>query len=99
MAADIGRIRQMEKILNDCTAATARLDGALDEMDGLRRDMIRLFRYYGSKRWYADREAPLPEDVAAGVLSEDAAYDAITDLRRTAFHMLRLAADILENRI
>ncbi len=96
MKADIGRIQKMEALLNRCTAASARLDQSLEEMDALRKDTIRLFRYYGSEAWHADREADLPEGVSAGVLSEDAAYDAITALRDSAFHMLKLATDILE---
>ena len=46
-----------------------------------------------------DRETALPPGTAAGVLSEDAVYDAITALRDEAFRMLELATDILKNRI
>ena len=99
MQMDVERIRQMEARLNKTAAAVSRLDRSLDEMDETREDMIRLFRYYGSDNWYADREGDLPADVPAGVLSEDAVYDAITDLRAAALRMLKLAADILENRI
>ena len=99
MAADIQRIREMEKRLDACAAAVAGLQAQLDRMDALRGDMIALFRYYGSEEWYQDREADLPEDVKAGVLSEDLVYDAITDVRDAAFHMLELAADVLKNRI
>jgi len=95
----LARIAAMEKALNDCAAATAALTDQLERMDALRDEMIALFRYYGSADWHRDREADLPPGTPAGVLSEDAAYDAFTELRDAALHMRALAADILDNRI
>ena len=96
---DIQRITQMEGYLKECTAATAELTAQLDRMEALKEPMTALFAYYGSEAWFDDREGELPEDVGAGVLSEDLVYDEITDLRDAAFRMLELAADILKNRI
>lgn len=96
---DLARIARMERSLSECTAATSALDAELERMDALRESMTALFCYYGSEDWDRDREASLPPGTAAGVLSEDAVYDAITALRDTAFHMLELATDILKNRI
>ena len=96
---DIRRIAEMEGYLNECAAASADLAEQLDRMDGLRERMTRLFAYYGSEAWYEDREGELPEDVPAGVLSEDLVYDQITAVRDAAFRMLELATDILKNRI
>ena len=96
---DLQRIKEMEERLNRCTAATADLDRQLDRMEELREDMIRLFSYYGSEAWYEDREGELPENVPAGVLSEDLVYDQITAVRDAAFRMLDLSTDILKNRI
>ena len=96
---DLQRIREMEDRLNRCAAAATDLDAQLDRMEELREDMIRLFSYYGSNAWYEDREGELPEDMPAGVLSEDLVYDQITAVRDTAFRMLDLSADILKNRI
>ena len=93
------RIREMEGYLNECTAAVEDLTEQLDRTDALREHMIRLFRYYGSSEWYEDREGELPADMPAGVLSEDAVYDRITEIRDAAYHMLELATDILKNRI
>lgn len=96
---DIERIREMEGYLNECAAVTAGLTEQLDRTDAVREDMIRLFSYYGSEAWYEDREGELPADVPAGVLSEDAVYDRITEIRDAAFRMLETATDILKNRI
>lgn len=96
---DIQRIREMEGCLNRCTAALADLDRQLDRMEELREEMIRLFSYYGSEAWYEDREGELPEDVPAGVLSEDLVYDQIIAARDIAFRMMELSTDILKNRI
>ena len=99
MPTDINRIEEMERILNECNEATAALAKSLSRMDELREPMMRLFQYYGSDEWYADREAKLPVDVRAGVLSEDLPYNAIIDVREAAIRMLELATDILKNRI
>ncbi len=106
MAVNAQRIAAMESCLLECTDATAALSAQLERMEQLREPMIALFRYYGSRDWYQDREdweqidpAERPAGVTAGVLSEDAVYDAITALRDAAFHMLEQATDILKNRI
>lgn len=99
MPASIERIEEMERILNECNEATSTLAERLGRMDELREPMMRLFQYYGSQQWYDDREAQLPAHVRAGVLSEDLPYNAIVELRETAFHMLELATDILKNRL
>ena len=96
---DIKRIIEMEEYLNECTAAAKDLTEQLDRMEKLRDHMIKLFAYYGSSEWYEDREGDAPNDIPAGVLSEDLVYDQITETRDTAFNMLELATDILKNRI
>ena len=95
----IDRIQKMESYLNDCVAATKDLSDEVDRMVKLKNEMTELFNYYGSEDWYSDCEADLPEDVSAGILSEDLIYDEITDIRDVAFQMLELATDILKNRI
>ena len=92
-------IAEMEKILNECKAATSALDAQLDRMEKLKDPMTRLFSYYGSEEWYMDIESELPDGMPAGVLSEDAVYDEITAVRAAAFRMLELSTDILKNRI
>ena len=96
---DTRRITEMEGCLRECAAVTAGLTEQLDRLDAVRDGMIRLFAYYGSEEWYEDREGPLPEGFAAGVLSEDAVYDQITQVRDAAFRMLETATDILKNRL
>ena len=96
---DIERIKEMEEYLNECTKATADLSVRLDRTEELREQMIKLFSYYGSEEWYEDCNGDLPEGLPAGVLSEDAVYDLITDVRDAAIRMLEIATDILKNRI
>ena len=96
---ELARIAGMERALNECRAATQALGVQLDRLDDLRESMTALFRYYGSEDWLRDRDADLPPGTPAGVLSEDAAYDAFTELRDAAFRMLELATDILKNRL
>ena len=96
---NIERVSRMEACLDGCTAAVKDLSVQLEQLDALRESMGELFRYYGSEDWYEDRDSRLPEGVKAGVLSEDAVYDLITDVRDASFRMLELATDILKNKI
>jgi hypothetical protein len=96
---NIDRIKKMEKRLDECTAATAKLNRQLDRVEAALDGMAGLFDYYGSGEWHEDREGKLPDGVKAGVLSEDAVYDQITEVRATAIRMLELATDILKNRL
>ena len=96
---NLERVQEMESRLDACAAAVAELKAQLDRVDALREEMIALFAYYGSEAWYEDREGELPAGVRAGVLSEDAVYDEITQLRDAAFQMLELGTDVLKNRI
>ena len=79
------RIRQMECHLNTALAAVKHLEGALDEWEAAQDAIIALNEYYGSQAWHqdlADDEAGLlPKDLKRGVLSQDAIWNLLTDLR------------------
>lgn len=83
---NIERIEYMEKILNEGQAAVSALSEALARYTALAPRLSELFDYYGSPLWFsdlADDEAGnLPEDLARGVLSEDAVYNLIDENRQ-----------------
>ena len=95
----IDRIRHYETLLDRVTLAEAELENALENFRAALEPMRELDAYYGSEEWrqdLADDEAgKLPEDLRRGVLSEDAAYDAVTEYRRLMAEMLYTAADAL----
>lgn len=94
---DYQRITQMDFFLNEIKSATEGLQEQLERIKLYRDQAKALYSYYGSEDWYKDREEELPEGMRAGVLSEDAIYDSITELRDTAFDMLELGTDVLKN--
>ena len=94
---DLKRINEMEDCLNECGEAVRSLRERLDGLNALSEKAVKLYAYYGSGDWYEDREGELPEGFRAGVLSEDAVYDSITQLRETAFRLLETGTDILKN--
>ena len=75
------------------------LNEALDAFDDVLDDLGLFSDYYGSPEWFDDHEADekgeLPESLKRGVLSEDAPYDALIELRSTALRMLEIATDTL----
>lgn len=81
----ITRIRQMERRLVRATAAVKRLASALDRYEAVQDDIAALDGYYGSELWrhdFADDEAGLlPRDLKRGVLSEDAIWNLLADVR------------------
>ena len=92
----LSRIAQMESYHDETTALIAKAQEQLDAVKGIKEHAQVLFQYYGSEDWHADRDQTLPDGFKASVLSEDSVYDAITDLRDTAFQMLELGTDILK---
>ena len=95
----IERIKHYEAMLDRLTLAEAELDNALENFRAALEAQRELDGYYGSEEWrqdLADDEGgKLPPELKRGVLSEDAAYDAITDYRRLISDMLHFAADVI----
>ena len=95
----IERIKHYEKLLDRLTLAESELDNALENFRAALESYRELEGYYGSEDWrqdFADDEAgKLPGDLKRGVLSEDAAYEALTEYRRLLADMLYAAADAL----
>lgn len=80
-AEQIERVLQMEAALVRLNDAIATIEGALDTYEQMWDDYRTLDSYYSGKAWWedldADNQGLLPEDLPRGVLSEDAAYDAL----------------------
>lgn len=80
-AEQIERVSRMEAALVRLNDAIATVDAALDTYEQMWDDYRDLDSYYSGKAWWEDLEADnqglLPDDLPRGVLSEDAAYDAL----------------------
>lgn len=79
------RIRHMETVLQQAKAACRALDEAMERFLTLEEDVDMLSAYYGSELWFfdldSDRAGLLPDELPRGVLSEDEAYDLLSDWR------------------
>lgn len=99
MEENIERITIAEQAFDRFVAAHEQLNEALDAFDDVLDDLGLFSDYYGSPEWFDDHDADgrgeLPEDLKRGVLSEDAPYDALIELRSTALRMLEIATDTL----
>jgi len=91
------RIRYYEEILDRLTDVEEQMDEVLEafaEAEPLARE---LDAYYGSEAWQqdlADDEAGLlPPALKRGVLSQDGAWDALTEYRRLWERMRTLAQE------
>ena len=91
------RIARYEALLNRVAAAAKALDAALDEFEAVQPLSRALDAYYGGADWRADlvddEAGRLPRDLPRGVLSEDAAYDALTENRRLWERLRALARE------
>ncbi len=97
----IGRITYYEGLLDRVSAANAGLERALAEYRDAQVAARALDAYYGSEEWkqdFADDEAgKLPRTLKRGVLSEDAAYDALGANRALLTQMLETVAQVLRD--
>jgi len=97
----IGRITYYEGLLDRVSAANAGLERALAEYRDAQAAARELDTYYGGEEWkqdFADDEAgKLPRTLKRGVLSEDAAYDALCANRALLTQMLETVAQVLKD--
>ena len=81
----IERIMQMERCLDRASQAVMRLSAALDEYTEAQDALRQLSDYYGSDAWKQDfnddSKGLLPHDLKRGVLSEDAVWNLLEDVR------------------
>ena len=97
MNAQIRRIQEMEKLLNESRKVLDACDEAFADFKSVQEKIEKLEAYYTSKKWmkdYEDYEAgKIPKDIPCGVLSEDAVYDLLTENRELILEMLDLAKE------
>ena len=90
----IERIQQMECCLDRASQAVMRLSAALDEYADAQDALRQLSDYYGSDAWKhdfaADSAGLLPSDLKRGVLSEDAVWNLLEDVRDLKERMANL---------
>ena len=93
----VERIAYYEELLDRIITANGELEQALTGFRQALPALKELDKYYGSPQWWrdlaADEAGKLPRDLKRGVLSEDGAYDALTDSRRLLADMLELAKE------
>ena len=81
----IERIRQMELRMERAAKAVMELSAALDNYEAVQDDIAALEQYYGSEEWKqdfaADEAGLLPADLKRGILSEDAIWNLLSDVR------------------
>ncbi|MBR0179775.1 MAG: DUF4298 domain-containing protein [Firmicutes bacterium] len=93
----VERIAYYEELLDRIITANGELEQALTGVRQALPALKELDKYYGSLQWRgdlaADEAGKLPRDLKRGVLSEDGAYDALTDSQRLLADMRELAKE------
>lgn len=80
----IKRIEENEEKLDKLREIVNTLENSLIEFEEAQSSFKELNEYYGSEEWFSDKEAfekDKIEKIKAGVLSEDAVWNLITDVR------------------
>ena len=97
--SQLRRIQEMEEHLNKYSQVLAKAQSALAELETSQKNYIQLRDYYTSQVFFDDSNRPdFPEDVACGVLSEDAVYDLMGEHFETALQLLDLSSAMLKER-
>lgn len=98
----VKRISEMEKILNDHNDLIEELRASIEKFADHQDEYMKLSNYYSSQEYFDDLErydkGELPEDLACGVLSEDAVFDLFGENFNVAIEMLELATDVIKYR-
>ena len=96
---EILRIQEMERRLDEATAAVGQMEEALERYEAAQEAVERLARYLDSEEWqrdFADDEKGLlPQDLKRGVLSEDGIWNRLENNRDLASRMQEISDKIL----
>ena len=96
------RIQKMEGHLNKYAQVLADAQKALDQLERCQSDYIQLRDYYTGQDFFDDLEysnsPEFPENIACGVLSEDAVYDLMGEHFEKAINLLDLSSSMLKER-
>lgn len=96
----IERIKAMERCLDRASQAVMHFSAALDEYADAQDSLRKLSDYYGSDQWKqdfaADSAGLLPTDLKRGVLSEDAVWNLLEDVRDLKERMREMVTDNLK---
>ena len=95
----IVRIQEMERRLEEATAAVGQMEEALERYEAAQEAVEMLAGYLDSEEWrrdFADDEKGLlPHDLKRGVLSEDGIWNLLDNNRELATKMRELSDKIL----
>ena len=84
------RISKNEERLDNAIISIKKLSGALENFREQRKNIDLLNKYYGSNSWFKDKEAyekrKIPR-IKAGVLSEDAVWNMLNDIKDILLEM------------
>lgn len=95
------RIKLNEERLDNLVNVFNSLSKSLDDVEKAKEDLYLLNDYYGSSEWFSDKddlENGKISNVTAGVLSEDAVWDLLVDVRELCDRMIKISNDILEKK-
>ena len=96
------RIQKMEGHLNKYAQVLADAQKALEQLEQSQTEYIQLRDYYTGQDFFDDLEylnsPEFPENIAFGVLSEDAVYDLMGEHFETAINLLDLSSSMLKER-
>ena len=95
----IVRIQEMERRLEEATAAVGQMEEALERYEAAQEAVESLANYLDSEEWrqdFADDEKGLlPQDLKRGVLSEDGIWNLLDNNRDLASRMQEISDKIL----
>lgn len=96
------RIQKMEGHLNKYAQVLEDAQKALEQLEQSQTEYIQLRDYYTGQDFFDDLEysnsPEFPENIACGVLSEDAVYDLMGEHFETAINLLDLSSSMLKER-
>lgn len=88
------RINKNEERINKLLTIIKELNNSLDKYESNKKDLSLLNKYYGSKNWFKDKEELEKgniKNIKAGVLSEDAIWNMLEEIKELKKRMRALS--------
>ena len=88
------RIQENEERLDKIISVVKELENALNNFEDIQNIIKELELYYGSENWFKDKDAHDKgeiKNIKAGVLSEDAVWNTLTDIREIYERMYEIS--------
>ena len=94
------RIIENEERLNNISKSIRIINSDLDILESITKEIKLLNKYYGSKKWFDDKEkyeSGNNKNIKAGVLSEDSVWNLDEDIKELSIRLGEISEKLVKS--